>query len=239
MGLLMEVVLHEKPQNPIIIQGFPGFGLVGAIATEFLTEHLNAKYIGHIWLEKLAPTIAIHKGHRVNPISIYYAEEQNIVLVHGITAAKGSEWDIAKAVRQVIAELNASQLICLEGVGSQNIEKQKVLYFSSDTHFSEKLKKIGYESMQEGVVLGLSAASLVRTKSVPISCLFVETHTELPDSKGGAKLIEALSKYLDIKIDYQPLMKQAEQFEQKLRKMLSQAAEAETEQKKHQESYIG
>ena len=41
----MELKLDKKPKNPIIIEGFPGFGFVGTIATEFLIDHLNAKPI--------------------------------------------------------------------------------------------------------------------------------------------------------------------------------------------------
>ena len=42
----MKIVLTEKPKNAILIEGFPGFGLVGTITTEFLIDHLKAKKIG-------------------------------------------------------------------------------------------------------------------------------------------------------------------------------------------------
>ncbi|MBW2965235.1 PAC2 family protein [Candidatus Woesearchaeota archaeon] len=47
----MKVVLKEKPKNPIIIDGFPGFGLVGTISTEYLINELGAKPIGSIHAE--------------------------------------------------------------------------------------------------------------------------------------------------------------------------------------------
>jgi predicted ATP-grasp superfamily ATP-dependent carboligase len=31
----MEIKLKETPKNPVIIEGFPGFGLIGSIVTEF------------------------------------------------------------------------------------------------------------------------------------------------------------------------------------------------------------
>jgi len=39
----MNFELSKKPKNPIILEGFPGFGLVGTISTEYLIEHLNAE----------------------------------------------------------------------------------------------------------------------------------------------------------------------------------------------------
>jgi len=34
-GEKMKIILDKKPKNPIIIEGFPGFGLVSTIACEF------------------------------------------------------------------------------------------------------------------------------------------------------------------------------------------------------------
>ncbi|MBW2989975.1 PAC2 family protein, partial [Candidatus Woesearchaeota archaeon] len=42
----MQIKLWKKPKNPIIIEGFPGFGLVGTIASEFLIDHLKTELIG-------------------------------------------------------------------------------------------------------------------------------------------------------------------------------------------------
>ena len=39
--LSMELILSKKPKGVTIVEGFPGFGLIGTIATEFLIEHLE------------------------------------------------------------------------------------------------------------------------------------------------------------------------------------------------------
>ena len=44
----MEVILRSRPKRPTVIQGFPGIGMVGAIAAEFLVQHLKTKMIGKI-----------------------------------------------------------------------------------------------------------------------------------------------------------------------------------------------
>jgi uncharacterized protein len=58
----MEVILKQKPKGPIVISGFPGIGMVGAIAAEFLIQHLGTKQIGKIILDKNPPLVAIHEG---------------------------------------------------------------------------------------------------------------------------------------------------------------------------------
>ena len=66
----MKIKLIKKPKNPIIMEGFPGFGLVGTIACEFLIDHLNTELIGKVLLEDEPAIVAIHKGKIIEPLSI-------------------------------------------------------------------------------------------------------------------------------------------------------------------------
>ena len=74
----MVVVLTEDIKNPIILEGFPGFGLVGTITTEYLVKELKAKPVGYIELPDIKPMAAIHDGELVRPIGLYYAKSQNL-----------------------------------------------------------------------------------------------------------------------------------------------------------------
>ena len=58
----MHLNLQKRPQKPTIIVGFPGFGLVGTIATKFLLEHLDTEHIGSVESDHLLPLAAIHKS---------------------------------------------------------------------------------------------------------------------------------------------------------------------------------
>ena len=44
----MELILKKTPKNATIIEGFPGFGLVGTITTEFLLNNLETEEIEKI-----------------------------------------------------------------------------------------------------------------------------------------------------------------------------------------------
>ena len=80
---------------------------------------------------------------------------------------------------------------------------------------------------------------MVRAEKVPISCIFAETHTSLPDSKAAAKIIGVLDKYLGLKVDYKPLLLQAEKFEDKLRGLLTESQKAQQISEKKKMSYVG
>ena len=73
----------------------------------------------------------------------------------------------------------------------------------------------------------------------PFSCIFVETHSNLPDSKAAAKVVEYLDKYLGLKVDYKPLLKTAEQFEAQLKELITHTQQAVKEQEKRKMSYVG
>ena len=77
----MEVKLWKKPKNCIIIEGFPGFGLVGTIASEFLIEHLKTEQIGKILFNDMPAMVAIHENKVVEPLGIFYNQKYNLLLV--------------------------------------------------------------------------------------------------------------------------------------------------------------
>ncbi|MFT4305104.1 MAG: PAC2 family protein, partial [Candidatus Woesearchaeota archaeon] len=88
--------LYEKPQKSRIILGFPGFGLIGTITTEFLVEHLETRLIGRILLNNMPSTVAIHKGKIIEPIGIYYNKKYNIVIINGLVSLSGLEWELSE-----------------------------------------------------------------------------------------------------------------------------------------------
>ena len=94
-------------------------------------------------------------------------------------------------------------------------------------------------TLKEGIIVGTTGALLAREKTIPVTALFAETHSNLPDSKAAATLVKALDSYLGLKVDPKPLIKQAEEFEAKLKKMLEQGQAAGALAKKKKLSYVG
>lgn len=236
----MKISLNKKPQNPIIIEGFPGFGLVGTIATEYLIDQLKAEKIGKIKSIDLPAMVAIHEGSLVQPLGVFYDKKTNIVILHAVIPPSGIEWELSEALVKLFKELKAKEIIGIEGVGSPvPTETSNVFYYTNQEAKKKLFEKIGIEQLKEGIILGVTGSLLLETENVPLTCLFAETASSLPDSKAAAKVIEVLDKYVGLKIDYEPLMKQAEKFEAKIRKMIEHSAVMTEEQKKKRLSYVG
>jgi|TARA_Y100000034_G_scaffold136878_1_gene216613 predicted ATP-grasp superfamily ATP-dependent carboligase len=232
----MKINLKKKLQNSTILGGFPGFGLIGTIASEYLIEHLNAEFVGSVWFSEMNPIIAIHNGKIVEPFGIFYSKKYNLIILHAITNVEGMEWKIAKAVSEISKKVKAKEIICIEGVGSIG-GKDGVYFYSNKT--KKKWEKTEVEPIKEGIVMGPTAALVLKLKKYPISCIFAETETGLPDSRAAAKTIEVLDKYLGLKVDYKPLVKKAEEFEDKLKKILESTKKIKEDKSAKEVSYMG
>lgn len=236
----MQIKLTKKPKNCRLIEGFPGFGLVGTIANEFLLEHLKFEQIGKIIFDDMPATVAIHEGEVVEPLGIFYNKKYNLVLLHAITASTGMEWKLSDIVMELSKQLGINEIISLEGVGSsEESTTSRVFFYSNNKKNRDKFKKIKVEPLKEGIIIGVTGAILLRAEKIPVSCIFAETHSSLPDSKAAAKVIEVIDKYLGLKVDYKPLLLQAEKFEGKLKSLLTESQKAQQISEKKQLSYVG
>lgn len=238
----MKIELEKKPRNSILIEGFPGFGLVGTIATEFLIEHLKAKRIGRIYSDKISPMVAVHDEKAIDPLGIFYDSKTNIMILHALIGVNGLEWQLADLLNELSKELKFKEIIGIEGIGSQNLlmgddqKEIKSYYYSSNKKWGDA----GSIPLKEGIVMGVTGALLLNIKNVPLSCVFAETHSNLPDSRAAAKIIEVLDSYLGLKIDYKPLLKKSEEFESKLKGLLEKGKAAEKlKQHKEELNYLG
>lgn len=229
---MINIELWKKPKNVTIIEGFPGFGLVGPITTEFLIDHLKTEQIGQFISDELPATIAVHEGQVVNPMAIHYSKKYNIVILHTILNVKGMEWKLTELIMDIANQLKAKEIISIEGVNSMDSSGNK-LYSFGNTKFEE----LGAEPMKESVIMGVTAALLLRSKIS--SALFAQAQTNLPDSKAAATIINFLDKYLKMNVDAAPLMKQAEEFETKLKNLLAQTQQAEEVTDAKNLSYLG
>jgi predicted ATP-grasp superfamily ATP-dependent carboligase len=239
----LELKLKKKPKNSIIIEGFPGFGFVATIAVEYLMDHLKMHSIGSFWSPRLAPIAFVHGKRVVQPLEIFHNDKYNIIVLEAVTGVAGMEWEVTDALLDLYKKVNAKEIICIEGIGSESDKSEPNTYYY--TNCEEKKKKfeaLGIKPVKDGIIFGPAGALMLKAeKNCNASFIFAETHSNLPDSKAAAKIIEALDKYLGLKIDYRPLLKKAEGFEEQLKGMMEQAKEAGAikKVKDEEQRYIG
>ncbi|PIU29910.1 hypothetical protein COT07_03445 [Candidatus Woesearchaeota archaeon CG07_land_8_20_14_0_80_44_23] len=230
------LTLTKKPKNPIVITAFPGLGLVGTIAVEFLIEHLKTEKIGKISLKDDVPVVAIHDGKLVEPISVHYSKEYNIVLVRSVNKITKNFSEISSDFKKMEKELSPKEFVSLDGVNSPT-GSSEIFFFCKEQAKEKEYEVLGLKPLKEGIIIGATAVLLSELKSV--SCLFAETQSELPDSKTSAELIKLLDRKFSLKVDYTPLYETAKKFEAKLKQVMEKSKAIEDEQEKKKLNYVG
>ena len=68
-------------ENPTLVEGFPGVGLVGKIATDHLVDEFDMELYGTVHCDSLAPIGVYHEGERTiqPPVRIYAAPDEDLV----------------------------------------------------------------------------------------------------------------------------------------------------------------
>ncbi len=235
----MKLILAKKPKSVTIVEGFPGFGLIGTIATEFLMEHLDTEKIGIIEMDEIPAMIAVHDSKIIEPVSIHYNKKFNLVFIHAINIGKNLAWKLADVIIDLAEQLQAKEIISLEGVGSPNPDASRVFYYTTkEGNVSKKLSGVA-NPLREGIVVGVTGALLAKHIKIPIIALFAEAKSNLPDSKAAAEIIRALDAYVDLDVDPKPLLKQAMVFEEKLKGIVEKSRKAEEIQEDKGLGYVG
>lgn len=232
------LVLSKKPKNVTVIEGFPGFGLVATITTEYLINHLKCEKIGSYWFTELPASVAIHKSAVIDPISFYYCKDYNLVIVHAIAPPNTVEWKAAEMLMELCKQLQAKQLVCLEGIGSSDPQSSKVFTHTNDEMMKKKLGEMGVGVLDEGIIIGTTGALLLQYEGKH-TCLFAETHSSMPDSKAASEIVTVLDRMFGLEVDPKPLLKKAEEFEEKIKGLMEKTAQAKEVKEQKELSYMG
>ncbi len=237
----MNIQLDTKNlHSPTIIEGFPGFGFVSTIVTQYLIEHLNAKPVGKIISNKLVPIAAVHNEDIIYPLEIFYDKKTNILILQALTPVEGIEWEIADTLIELAKKVKAKQIISLEGINSKT-GTDNTFFYTNQKNIGFQDKDIDLRPLKEGVVIGVAGALLIKSTEtkIPFYSFFAETRTSLPDNKAAAEIIKVLDKHLNLIIDYKPLLKKAKEFEEKIKSLSSKLLETRPQKKGSELSYTG
>lgn len=235
----MEIELYKDVKDSLILEGFPGFGLVSTIAMEFLINHLETELIGRVYSEKLPPMVAIHDGKMIEPISIHYNSQFNIIFLYTMLNPKGIEWELGNLVIDLAKRVNARGILSIEGIVKVTESGNSCFAYCNNKDVSDKLESIGVEKLKEGIVMGATSIILTKCRDIKVDCIFVETTTEVPDSLGAARVVEILDKLLGMNIDTKPLVETAKIFEEKLKKIMEHSKAVAKKHSDNNLNYVG
>lgn len=219
LSLSMAHVSVESPDlvldEPVLIDGLPGKGLIGKLITDYLVSS-GMEYYAGVYCEGVPPVAAYRPaGSRVRPPIQVYADEARdlLVLVSDIPVPTANAPDFAGCVtdwlqRETVLPIYISGLP--ETIGEDAPENSEGLYGLATGGGDARLERAGVASPQHaGIVTGPTGALLNRAADDDIDSVgfLVKSTGVLPDYEAARIVIEyGIEPITGLEIDTEPFV---------------------------------
>jgi len=199
------------PNNPILIEGLPGLGLVGKIALRYLIKQLKAKKIAYLYSPHFPYFVLVNKKGNVRLLrgAFYYYQNpkgNDILLFTGDSQSQTIEgqYEIADRMLDFSEKHGVKTIATIGGYRMEPKEKPKVFIAATS---QEVLNK----ALQGGATLSASGSPIVGTaglilglakfKKIDALCLLGETRGYLPDPQAAKSVLEVLTSTFNFDLD--------------------------------------
>jgi len=215
-------VIARKPKsrNPVVIEGFPGVGLVGSIATQQIIHELDMECLGAI-RSKYFPPVAMLLEGRVNmPVRIYEsAKNELIAVVSDIPIQPSIAYVVSKSLIDWAVSINAREVVSVAGIPLEN-EKHIVFGAATTDEGIENIKKL-VEIFQMGTISGIAGSIVTEcaSRNFPAISLLGSTRSQNPDKLAAVAVIKVLNDLYNLSIDTEKLVREAGQIELEMQKL--------------------
>jgi uncharacterized protein len=185
-----EVTLDE----PTLVEGFPGVGLVGKIATDHLIEAHDMIHYANVHCDGLPRVAVYHESERAltTPVRLYADPDRNLVALRSdVPVNPGAATEVAGCLDTWFAETGAFPVF-LSGLGREKGEAPPDLYGVATGNGAEALSRaeVG-EPPESGLVSGPTGAMLAESleRNRDAVGLVVESDPQFPDPEAARALI--------------------------------------------------
>ncbi|AAL80139.1 proteasome assembly chaperone family protein [Pyrococcus furiosus DSM 3638] len=233
----VNLVLPEV-ENAIFIEGYPGVGLVGHIAANFLAKELDMDLIGYVDSLFIPPMSLILEGRPTPPLR-FYGKNNIIIAIADIFLPPTLVNEIAKEIVNYLKKVNAEKVISLAGMGIGFFKDTfEVWGIGGSEEENKELESLGVKILKYGSITGMSGKLLWEASRAGLKSyvLLGETFGDRPDPRAAANVVEVLNKMLGLNVSVEPLLKEAEMIEEQLRRMHEQMEEARRKMERQYET---
>ena len=257
MSVEIKILKPFSASKMVLVCGLPGIAYIGKLSVDYLVKQLNAELIGEIYSKHFPPYVIVKEDGLVELLrnELYWHKDEkgrDLVFFTGHSQALSPEgqyevadkvldWALAHGVQKVftVAALMTDRPFDTPTVKSTATSKSMI----------EELKKHKVDILDHGVIGGENGLilGLCRKKEIEGACLLGETHgyqtqtgEYVIDAKAAKAALIVLNTILDLKVDMEPIEKQAVQMDELIAKMteIERAVREEMAQSAKKPSYV-
>lgn len=215
-----------------VLIGFPGSGLVGSIALQYLVEQMGFEQIGSITSKYFPPVALMTRGVINAPVRLYEKDHLTAVVsdvpIHPMIC-----YEVANGIMDWLTQFDIREIVTIAGIITNESEKRVFGVATS----SGALQRVSDDTiiLPMGSISGVAASILTecKTRGIPGIGLLGET-VNTPDPRSSAATIEVLNKIYNLNLDIQPLLEQAVEIEAAMSQIAEQVQKTEAPPRREQ-----
>jgi uncharacterized protein len=201
-----------EANNPILIEGFPGLGLVGKIAIRYLIKQFKAQKFAYLYSPHFPYFVLVNKKGNVRMLrgAFYYvknpAGQNDLILFTGDSQSQTIEgqYEIADKMLTFSKKYNVQTIVTIGGYRMETDGKPKVIVAGTNHEILNKALNAGATVSPSGSpIVGTAGLilGLARFKKIDALCLLGETRGYLPDPLSARSVIGVIKNMFNLNID--------------------------------------
>lgn len=213
---LIKEIMKADLNNPVLIEGLPGLGLVGKIATRYLIRQLKAEKFAYLYSPHFPYFVLVNKKGSVRLLrgTFYFWKKKNgkndLIFFTGDSQAQTIEgqYEISDRILDFAEQNKVKLIVTIGGYRTEAKDKPKVIAAATSQDVLDKaLQAKAVVSPSGSPIVGSAGLimGLARFKKVDALCLLGETRGYLPDPKAAKSVLEVLQSMFNIDLDLKGL----------------------------------
>ncbi len=198
--------------NPILIEGLPGLGLVGKIAARYLIKQLKAERFAYLYSPHFPYFVLVNKKGSVRLLRGTFhfwkdkKEKNDLIFFTGDSQAQTIEgqYEISDRILDFAEQYNVKMIVTIGGYRMEVKDKPKVIAAATNTELLNKALHAGaMVSPMGSPIVGTAGLilGLARFRKMGAICLLAETRGYLPDPTAAKSVLEVLQAILNFDVD--------------------------------------
>ncbi|WP_435077339.1 proteasome assembly chaperone family protein [Halococcus sp. AFM35] len=231
----IDVVADDiKLDEPMLVEGLPGLGLVGKIVADHLVDSFGMDYYAGVHCSGV-PQVGVYRGERSAlrpPVRLHADAERNLlVLQSDVPVSPNEATGFADCITGWLADNDVTPLY-LSGLPDQSDDVPEV-YGVSTGAGNDLLDEAGIVPPAEGgLVSGPTGALLYHAEQADYTSvgLIAETNPQFPDPEAARALLDGgIEPLTGIDIDTSDLVEQAEEIQEARERLAERMHQADDE----------
>ncbi len=221
-------------ENPILIEGLPGIGLIGKLGADHLISELRAEKFAELYSPHFVHQALIEPHSTIRPMrnEFYYwkGKDLQLIILVGDSQPQPTDsyghYEVVGATLDYVEKFGVKTIFTLGGssTGGQEVKTPRVFGAATDRKLVEKYRKHGitFKSEPGSAIVGASGLLLAlgQLRGIRGVCLLGESPGYLViDARSAKSVLEVLTKILGIDVDMSELEKRAQETEQFIKKV--------------------